>query len=1095
MKRATFYGLILAVGLVSSRAFADGPADNVPDNVRRVPALGVEVSEADQKELSQQLDALKAAIDELAKKKDARTAELLPDVQIFYQAVHDALKYREFFKPEEVGVGKRLAKEGLERANQLKEGNAPWTTQTGLVVRGYVSKIDGSVQPYGLVVPDNYLPAGEKKHRLDIWFHGRGEVLSEVNFIAGRQRDRGVFTPPETIVLHPYGRYCNANKLAGEIDTLEAMESVQRRYRIDEDRIAVRGFSMGGAACWQFAVHYADRWVGATPGAGFSETPDFLKVFQKETLQPTWYEKKLWHMYDCTDWAVNLFHCPTVAYSGENDNQKQAADMMAKALADHGVELVHIIGPKTGHSYHPEARVEIERRLNSIAAKGRERLPREVRFVTYTLRYNRMHWVTVDGMDEHWEAAGVHARLMDDGAISMRTYGVTELTLSIPPGYAPFDLAQPVSVDIDDQDVRGPRTGSDRSWNFTLHREGKKWVAGPSIAEGLRKRHELQGPIDDAFMDSFVFVRPSGKCAHDAVDKWVHAEFDHAVTHWRSQFRGHAREKSDGEISDADIASSNLVLWGDPQSNAVLKRIADKLPIKWGEREISVGDKRFPAENHAAILIYPNPLNPKKYVVLNSSFTYREYDYLNNARQVPKLPDWAIVDVRTPPNSRFPGKIAAADFFGEKWEVRSGSREAKVEVPEALSKYLAREEPAFKWELRGKESIAGNTVYDLHLVSQDWQGIVWEHQLQVYQPPNAKPAGTMVLWNQGGKASAGSMAFGIELASKTGTPVAFLYGVPNQPLFEGKKEDALIAETFVRYLESKDERWPLLFPMVKSVVKAMDALQAFAKQEWQQPVEKFIVTGASKRGWTTWLTGASDPRVKAIAPLVIDTLNMREQGPYQLKSFGKYSDQIHDYTERGLLPMPDSEEARKLWSMVDPWVYRDRLTMPKLILNGVNDPYWTTDALNLYWDDLPGDKWVTYVPNAGHNLEQNFADGQKSRHRAVNSLAAFARHQIKDNPMPKVRWKHDDAGGKARLVVEGSVAPKGARLWVAEALTRDFRLVEWKEQAASLNDKTVTAEIAPPATGCRAFFAELDFEVDGLTHQVSTQLRIVGEPK
>jgi predicted peptidase len=188
------------------------------------------------------------------------------------------------------------------------------------------------VQPYGLVVPESYEPRGGHRHRLDLWFHGRGENLTEVNFLAGRLKDRGVFTPPDTIVLHPYGRYCNAFKFAGEVDVLEAMESVRRRYAIDDDRIAVRGFSMGGAACWQFAVHYADRWVGATPGAGFSETPDFLKVFQKETLTPTWWEQKLWHWYDCTDYAVNLAQCPTIAYSGEIDSQKQAADVMADAL-------------------------------------------------------------------------------------------------------------------------------------------------------------------------------------------------------------------------------------------------------------------------------------------------------------------------------------------------------------------------------------------------------------------------------------------------------------------------------------------------------------------------------------------------------------------------------------------------------------------------------------------------------------------------------------------------------------------------------------------------------------------------------------------
>ncbi len=261
------------------------------------------------------------------------------------------------------------------------------------------------------------------------------------------------------------------------------------------------------------------------------------------------------------------------------------------------------------------------------------------------------------------------------------------------------------------------------------------------------------------------------------------------------------------------------------------------------------------------------------------------------------------------------------------------------EIPDGLRKYVDRPESAYRWEVRETLTLGTSVVYDLELVSQDWQGIVWEHQLQVYQPANAKPATPMLLWNQGGRASEGSIAFGLELAQKIGTPVAFLYGIPKQPLFVGKREDALIAETFVRYLETKDERWPLLFPMVKSLVKAMDALQEFGEREWKLPVKSFIVTGASKRGWTTWLTAASESRVKAIAPMVIDTLNMKAQGPYQLKSFGHYSEQIRDYTERGLVPTPETAEAQRLWAMVDPWVYRERLTMPKLMINGVNDPY------------------------------------------------------------------------------------------------------------------------------------------------------------
>src|SRR5262249_7016512 len=207
----------------------------------------------------------------------------------------------------------------------------------------------------------------------------------------------------------------------------------------------------------------------------------------------------------------------------------------------------------------------------------------------------------------------------------------------------------------------------------------------------------------------------------------------------------------------------------------------------------------------------------------------------------------------------------------------------------------------FAWKLKKKVDHDLGTVYDLHLVSQTWHDVAWEHALQVYVPKKVKPGATMFLWNTGGNPSAGSVLMGMDMAEKMRAPVAFLYGIPNQPLLGGKKEDALIAETFVRYLKTKDDTWPLLFPMVKSLVKAMDALQAFAKKEWKADVKSFVVSGGSKRGWTSWLTAASDPRVKAVAPLVIDTLNMREQMPHQLKSFGKYSAMIKDYTERGLV--------------------------------------------------------------------------------------------------------------------------------------------------------------------------------------------------
>ena len=409
-----------------------------------------------------------------------------------------------------------------------------------------------------------------------------------------------------------------------------------------------------------------------------------------------------------------------------------------------------------------------------------------------------------------------------------------------------------------------------------------------------------------------------------------------------------------------------------------------------------------------------------------------------------------------------------------------------------LESYVKKAEPKYSWKLNRKIERTEGTVYDLKLVSQEWEKIVWKHQLQVYQPKDVKPNATMLLYNTGNDANIGTIAFGFDLAAKIQAPVAILYHIPNQPLFD-KKEDALIAETFVRYLDSGDSDWPLLFPMVKGVVKAMDAVQAFAKEEWKAEVKHFVISGASKRGWTTWLTGAVDPRVKAIAPMVIDTLNMLEQLKHQKESFGEYSEMIHDYVERKLAPIPRTEEGRKLWQMVDPYFFRDKLTMPKLLICGNNDRYWTVDALNLYWKDLKGDKYITYVPNAGHDLKEGGENGNRTR--AVNALAAFVLHESKDNPMPKLSWKHDDDGDKLRVTVEASPMPKTARVWVATSKTRDFRESKWEERKVTIDKDRIVGEVARPTEGYLAFYAALDYEIEGLKQTLCTQIRVVGKEK
>jgi hypothetical protein len=378
---------------------------------------------------------------------------------------------------------------------------------------------------------------------------------------------------------------------------------------------------------------------------------------------------KLWHLYDATDYAVNLSNCPLVAYSGEIDGQKQAADIMAKALAEEGMQMTHIIGPNTPHRYHPDSKIVINREIDAIVGKGRDANPRKIRFTTWTLAYNQMKWVTVDGLGKHWERARIDAEVLNDHAVSVSSSNVTAFTLAMGPGMSPLDLMHKPTVTIDSQTVTAAAPMTDRSWTAHFVKSGGKWAAADTAGEaGLRKRHGLQGPVDDAFLDSFIFVRPTGTPMAPGVAGWVSAEQAHAIKEWRRQFRGEAQVRDDTQIGDAEIAASNLVLWGDPGSNKVLARIADKLPVRWTADSIVAGKQHWPASTHAPILIYPNPLNPKKYVVLNSGFTFREYDYLNNARQVPKLPDYAIVDTTTPPDERYPGKIVTAGFFGEKWE-------------------------------------------------------------------------------------------------------------------------------------------------------------------------------------------------------------------------------------------------------------------------------------------------------------------------------------------------------------------------------------------------------------------------------------------
>jgi len=623
------------------------------------PPPGIPISERDRTELSTATKALKKGIDDYDGSKHA----LLPDIIIFYNAVRYALDDNMFYQAKDVASARKLLTLGKQRLTQLALGKHSWTTATGLVVRGYRSRLDDSVIPFGVEIPDNYNPRALGKWRLDVWLHGRNNNLSEVRFLTERLNRNSSFAPKDTIVLHPYGRFCNAYKFAGEVDVMEALGHVEQNYPIDNNRISLRGFSMGGAGAWHLGAHHASRWAAVAPGAGFVDTAVYQNIFTKKP-EPTWWEQKLWNLYDVPSVAANFANTTAIAYSGELDKQKQAADLMAAAFEREGMKLTHLIGPKAGHKYEPKTKLKVARHVNAAADKGTSAFAPKVRFTTFTLRQNQMKWISVWGLEQHWKEARVEAEYVDDWEYRIKTQNVAALMLEQLEN--PRQGATNYVVKIDGQILK---TKLKANASILLRKLNKRWEFTSKLPRNLlMKTPGLQGPIDDAFLERFLMVKPTGTPMNATVGEWVEQEMNEAITQWHRQFRGNARVKQDKHLTRKDF-SQNLILWGDPASNSVIAKIADHLPVIWSKKGIQLKDKSWPADKFVPALIYPNPFAPRYYVVLNSGFTFSEYGHLSNSMQNAKLPDYAVLDMRVPITERIPKGVAHAGFFGECWEL------------------------------------------------------------------------------------------------------------------------------------------------------------------------------------------------------------------------------------------------------------------------------------------------------------------------------------------------------------------------------------------------------------------------------------------
>lgn len=649
--------------------------------LKQLPPAGIEIDPQIRTALNARLQSVREALDEAAtSSSDASTWR--PDVDVLIRAVQLALDQNLFFKKSETRDADRLLDESMRRIKAAGEGTRGLALlgfdeganeKPQPLVGGFVSRIDDSVQPFGIVVPAGFtIRQGEEPARMDVWLHGRGDTKTEIPFLTERMTKAGQYTPDATFVLHPFGRHCNAFKFAGETDVYEAMEHAAKLVAIAPHQVSIRGFSMGGAGCWHLAVHDPSRWLAANPGAGFVDTIVYQGWTQSTPFPITPVAEKLLRWYDVLPWTQNLSLTKVVAYSGEIDKQKQAADRVVDRAEQLGITFPYLIGAGMGHKIDDVSKQRIDEQISKWASEVSGEPKSAINFVTYSLRYNRADWIRVAGMTEHWTAATVNASLdREHESIKIDTDGVTRLEIDFSDSGWPGRRGA-VDVEIDGQRYSVEDSGNLRGFQCSLAKdETAEWTSLIDDDQQLRKRPGLQGPIDDAFCDRFAIVLPSRPARHGQVQRWIDRETAYFKDRWARLMRGDVQIVMDRDLTDDQIETCNLICFGDFSSNRFLFDVAEMLPIEWTRDMLRVGDETFDPVKYAPAFCYPNPMNPQRYLVVNSGMTFREFSNTSNSRQIAMLPDWAVLDVTAEDDSIYAGEIASQGFFDETWKLRN----------------------------------------------------------------------------------------------------------------------------------------------------------------------------------------------------------------------------------------------------------------------------------------------------------------------------------------------------------------------------------------------------------------------------------------
>jgi pimeloyl-ACP methyl ester carboxylesterase len=670
MKKFLLSSLLMSVALAQPPAADEGipPPAGAPPAAKQSP---VTPKPEDVVKLRAKLDELNAAIQSL---KAARfDDDLIVDVEATAWVIHNTLRVPDGFVTDGTLPGLISAgNDALRRASEIKAGTAAWPKLKGSVKRAYRSVIDGTAQPYTVSVPASYDPA--KPTPLYLYLHGRstpggnpanpdlawgqigGSDRENPERAGGGNGGRAV----NYIRVNAFGRGNNSFRWAGETDVLEVIASVRKRYNIDPDRIILAGFSMGGAGSWQLGLRMPDLFCGLEINAGV-----IGNRLNMEGLTPTQRANTAGYGISIPH-ALSVANVPLVAFAGEKDAQLAASVSIREQLGREGfkieqtgqyvwkgtdIDALFLVHPNAGHA-HPTGETQRLRDEYNAANFARGRVvPDHVRYVTHTLRYNRSFWVTVDGLEQQFERATIDAeRDAAKASYTIKSANISRLILT--------DVAAARKVVIDGDTLTVKPTGD----LLLVRHEGHWKTAEATAATALRKQHNLQGPINDAFLDSFLCVSPTGQAFNAVAADRARQEQDRFAKMFTRDFLGDARAKDDTAITAEDIAGNNLVLFGDPGSNRVLAKIAAQLPIKWTKDSIIVGGKTYSAAEHVPVLIYPNPLNPKRYVVINSGLSPQ-------GRGATAFGDYAVLKLTKQPDGQLASETVNEGVFDESWKL------------------------------------------------------------------------------------------------------------------------------------------------------------------------------------------------------------------------------------------------------------------------------------------------------------------------------------------------------------------------------------------------------------------------------------------